>query len=144
MKSSISVGGALLFSNSGPLASILLTFRIQIVFHFFPPQYRESDFGGSTSFPLSDLQSAPGGCCMVPHRAVGWGTTDPGSEKSCLPSGILHSSSGFARQLVSLLWNWDYLLSKGSTITSCWCSEQTSVANDPLKQVQVAGGNAGG
>ena len=81
---------------------------------------------------------------MVLHRAVGWGPADPGSGKSSLPSGILHCSSGFTRQLVSLLWNQGYLLSKGSTITSHWRSQQTSAANDPLKQVRGAGGNAGG
>lgn len=72
MKSSISVGGALLFSNSGPLASILLTFRIQIVFHFFPPQYGSQTLGEALPF-LCQISSLPQG-------DAAWCLTEPWDE----------------------------------------------------------------
>lgn len=67
---SISIGGTPLFCKERPVATILLTFRIQVAFSlfFFFFQYKESAFGESASFPLLDLHCAPG-TKMLLHKA---------------------------------------------------------------------------
>lgn len=91
------VKGILLSVKDRPGAAMLLTFIIQIVFF----SVQGASLGGNASFPLLDLHSARE-LRMWPHRAsqsCGMSTTDAGSGKLSLPSGILHRAFGFARQL---------------------------------------------